>query len=84
MEKDKFLKEFNIIFFFFLKILFIHKRHTEAETKEKGREAGSMQRAWCGTRSLELQDHALRQWQTCPTSEPPRRPKLNIILEYVD
>ena len=34
--------------FFFIKILFIHERHTEAETQAEG-EADSMQGARCGT-----------------------------------
>ena len=46
-------------FFFFLKILFIHERHREAETGG----AGSMQGAQYGTQSGNS-DHALSQRQT--------------------
>ena len=57
-------------FFFFFKILFIHSWKTE-----KGRdiEAGSMQRARCGTGS---QDPAITTWTQgrYSTAEPPRRP----------
>ena len=45
--------DFFFFFFFFLKIfyLFTHERQREAEIQAEG-EAGSMQEALCGTRSL--------------------------------
>ena len=60
-------------FCFFLNILFIHERHRErereAETQAEG-EAGSMQGAWCGTRS---RDPGVTPWAeggTKPLSHP--------------
>ena len=41
---------FILFILFYFKILFIHDREREAETQAEG-EAGSMQEAWCGTRS---------------------------------
>ena len=61
-------------FFIFLKIfeyfiyLFMRDTHTEAETPAEG-EAGSMQGAWCGTRSW---DSRITPWTKgrCQTAEP--------------
>ena len=67
---------------FFLKIfyLFIHKRQgeREPETQAEG-EAGSMQGAWCGTRS---QDPGIMTWtkDRCSTTEPPRCPPSSASL----
>ena len=59
--------------FYFLKILFIYKRHREAETQTEG-EAGSLWGAWCGTRS---RDPGIMPWAEGrhSASGPPRCPK---------
>ena len=52
--------------------LFIHERLREVETQAEG-EPGSLQEAWCRTRS---QDPRVTTWAKggCSTAEPPRNP----------
>ena len=48
LEKYGSILFYCIILFYLRFSLFIHERHKEVETQEEG-EAGSMQRAQCGT-----------------------------------
>ena len=61
----------SLVFFFLKDFIYLLVRETETQTE---REAGSMQEAWCGSRS---QDSRIMPWAEGrhSTAEPPRRPR---------
>ena len=73
------------LIYIFLKIfnLFIHERQRERQRYiQAEREAGSMQGAQCGTRSLDSRIMPLAK-SRCSTAEPSRCPNKCLILKYL-